>query len=76
MIPAPGIIPSESDNVIPDVVWVSQERLALIEDEAGHLTGFPELIVEVLSPGEWKGMTSSHHCCLDFAALPAAFSID
>lgn len=51
-IPAPGIIPSDTDNVIPDVVWVSQERLALIEDEAGHLTGFPELIVEVLSPGE------------------------
>jgi Uma2 family endonuclease len=51
-IPAPGIIPSDTDTVIPDVVWVSKERLALIEDEAGHLTGFPELIVEVLSPGE------------------------
>ena len=51
-IPAPGIIPSNADNVIPDVVWVSRERLALLEDEAGHLTGFPELIVEVLSPGE------------------------
>lgn len=51
-IPAPGIIPSDADNVIPDVVWVSKARLALIEDEAGHLTGFPELIVEVLSPGE------------------------
>ncbi|MBE9098790.1 Uma2 family endonuclease [Vacuolonema iberomarrocanum] len=51
-IPAPGIIPSDTDNVIPDVVWVSQKRLALIEDEAGHLTGFPELIVEALSPGE------------------------
>lgn len=51
-IPAPGIVPSDTDNVIPDVVWVSKERLALIEDAAGHLTGFPELIVEVLSPGE------------------------
>jgi len=51
-IPSPGIIPSDVDNVIPDVVWVSKERLALIEDQAGHLTGFPELIVEVLSPGE------------------------
>jgi Uma2 family endonuclease len=51
-IPAPGIVASESDNVIPDVVWISNERLAVIEDEAGHLTGFPELIVEVLSPGE------------------------
>ena len=51
-IPSPGIIPSDTDNVIPDVVWVSKKRLGLIEDAAGHLTGFPELIVEVLSPGE------------------------
>lgn len=51
-IPSPGIIPSDADNVIPDVVWVSKERLEAIEDEAGHLTGFPELTVEVLSPGE------------------------
>ncbi|MDV3350152.1 Uma2 family endonuclease [Leptothoe sp. LEGE 181152] len=49
---APDIIPSDTDNVIPDVVWISKQRLAVLEDEAGHLTGFPELIVEVLSPGE------------------------
>lgn len=48
----PGIIFSESNNVIPDVVWVSHERLAHILDEAGHLTGAPELIVEVLSQSE------------------------
>ena len=51
-IPAPGIVPSDADNVIPDVVWVSAARLSQIEDEAGHFTGFPELVVEVLSPGE------------------------
>lgn len=50
-IPAPGVIFSQEDSVIPDVVWVSQERLATILDEAGHLTGAPELVVEVLSPG-------------------------
>lgn len=50
-IPSPGIIFSEADSVIPDVVWVSKERLAAIEDEAGHLTAAPELVVEVLSPG-------------------------
>lgn len=50
-IPAPGIVLSDADSVIPDVVWVSTDRLALIEDEAGHLTDFPELVVEVLSPG-------------------------
>jgi Uma2 family endonuclease len=47
----PGIIFSEADNVIPDVVWISQERLAALVDEEGHLTGAPELIVEVLSAG-------------------------
>lgn len=47
----PGVLFSESDNVIPDVVWASNERLAVLLDEAGHLTGAPELVVEVLSPG-------------------------
>ncbi len=47
----PGIIFSDADNVIPDVVWASNERLAMLLDEAGHLTAAPELIVEVLSPG-------------------------
>ncbi|MBD2459915.1 Uma2 family endonuclease [Oscillatoria sp. FACHB-1407] len=47
----PGIIFSEADNVIPDVVWASYERLAVLLDEAGHLTEAPELIVEVMSPG-------------------------
>ena len=47
----PGIIFSDADNVIPDVVWASNERLAVLLDDAGHLTAAPELIVEVLSPG-------------------------
>lgn len=47
-----GIIFTDTDNVIPDVVWVSNERLSEILDEAGHLTGAPELVIEVLSPGE------------------------
>ncbi|MCC5601931.1 Uma2 family endonuclease [Nostoc favosum] len=51
-IVAPGVLFSQADSVIPDVVWVSRERLAQIEDEAGHLTGAPELVVEVLSPGK------------------------
>ena len=46
----PGIIFSDSDNVIPDVVWASNERLAMLLDDAGHLTAAPELIVEILSP--------------------------
>lgn len=47
----PGIIFTDADNVIPDVVWASNQRLAILLDEAGHLTAAPELIVEVLSPG-------------------------
>jgi Uma2 family endonuclease len=34
------------------VVWVSQERLDNGIDDAGHLVVAPELIVEVLSPGD------------------------
>ncbi len=48
----PGIVFSESDNVIPDVVWASHQRLERLLDEAGHLTAAPELVVEVLSPGK------------------------
>ncbi len=50
-VPTPGIIFTDADNVIPDVVWVSKERLAFLLDNEGHLTGAPELVVEVLSPG-------------------------
>ena len=49
---APGIIFSDSDNVIPDVVWASHERLRLLLDDAGHLMAAPELVVEVLSSGK------------------------
>lgn len=50
-VQTPGVIFSDADNVIPDVVWISQDRLAEGLDEAGHLTVTPELVVEVLSPG-------------------------
>jgi Uma2 family endonuclease len=46
---APGVIFSEVDTVIPDVIWISSDRLAQLLDESGHLTGAPELVVEVLS---------------------------
>jgi Uma2 family endonuclease len=50
-VPTPGIIFSDADNVIPDVVWISKERLATGLDDSGHLIATPELIVEVLSSG-------------------------
>jgi Uma2 family endonuclease len=46
-----GIIFSDSDNVIPDVVWISNDRFSLLIDASGHLTGAPELVVEVISEG-------------------------
>lgn len=48
----PGIIFSDADNVEPDVIWISNEKLAVLVDESGHLTGAPELVVEVLSAGK------------------------
>jgi Uma2 family endonuclease len=47
---APGVIFAEDDDVAPDVVWVSNARLAAgLRD--GKLYVAPELVVEVLSPG-------------------------
>ena len=48
----PGVIFSPIDAVIPDVAWIGRSRLAQGVDEAGHLTVAPELMVEILSPGE------------------------
>ncbi|HIQ04360.1 MAG TPA: Uma2 family endonuclease [Anaerolineae bacterium] len=50
-VSAPGVIFDEENDVVPDVVWVSRERLAAILGEDGHLHRAPELVVEVLSPG-------------------------
>lgn len=47
----PGVIFAEDNDVAPDVVWISRERLAANVDKAGHLHIAPELVVEVLSPG-------------------------
>jgi Uma2 family endonuclease len=48
----PGVIFTPTDAVIPDVVCISRDRLANGVDDAGHLIVAPELMVEVLSPGE------------------------
>lgn len=48
---SPGVVLSDADNIIPDLVWVTKETLAVIEDESGHLTAVPELVIEVLSSG-------------------------
>jgi Uma2 family endonuclease len=48
---SPGVIFSEIDDIIPDVVWISNDRLNNFLDDAGHLLGAPEIVIEVLSPG-------------------------
>ncbi|MBC8160312.1 MAG: Uma2 family endonuclease [Roseiflexaceae bacterium] len=50
-VSGPGIIPPDDDNLIPDLVWISHERLAAGLGSDGKLHLLPELIVEVLSPG-------------------------
>ena len=51
VIPAPGVIFSEDNDVIPDAVWLSSERLATALGTDGHFHEAPELIIEVLSRG-------------------------
>ncbi|WP_354634590.1 Uma2 family endonuclease [Planktothricoides raciborskii] len=51
-IQTPGLIFSPTDAVIPDLVWISKERLAVGVDDAGHLIVAPEIVVEILSEGE------------------------
>jgi Uma2 family endonuclease len=52
VLPAPGVIFAEDDDVAPDVIWITRERLLQTVDDAGHLHTAPELVIEVLSPGK------------------------
>jgi Uma2 family endonuclease len=47
----PGLVFSDDDDVIPDLIWICEERLAAGSDASGHITVGPELAIEVLSPG-------------------------
>jgi Uma2 family endonuclease len=51
VIPAPGLVFPNDDNVAPDLVWISFARRALALDASGHYRLAPEIVVEVLSPG-------------------------
>src|SRR5947209_17666348 len=48
---APGLIFTDDNDVAPDVVWISRERLRTALQADGKLHASPELVVEVLSPG-------------------------
>ena len=47
----PGIIFADDTNVVPDVIWISQERLKTALHRDGKLHNSPELVIEVISPG-------------------------
>lgn len=47
----PGVILREDNNLIPDGIWISSERLATALGADGKLYEMPELVIEVLSPG-------------------------
>jgi Uma2 family endonuclease len=46
----PGVILDEYNSAIPDIVFVSHERAALITS-GERFTGAPELMIEIVSPG-------------------------
>jgi Uma2 family endonuclease len=50
-IVTPGVIFADDDDIVPDVVWISYERLATAFQSDGKLHTSPELVIEVLSPG-------------------------
>lgn len=48
---APGLIFADDDDVAPDIVWISNSRLAVALRPDGKLHDAPDLVIEVLSPG-------------------------
>jgi Uma2 family endonuclease len=50
VVQVPGIIYAEDTNVVPDVIWISTERLKAVLHPDGKLHNSPELVIEVLSP--------------------------
>jgi Uma2 family endonuclease len=48
--PGPGVIFSDFSGVIPDVIYISNERRREIATGA-RVLGAPDLIIEILSPG-------------------------
>ena len=52
ILTTPGLIFSEFDGVIPDLIFVSHEKCEeILNEEDGKFHGAPELVIEILSPG-------------------------
>ncbi len=53
ILPTIGLIFSEFDGVIPDLIYISHERIKEILDEKdGKFYGAPEIVIEILAPGK------------------------
>ncbi len=53
VLTTPGLIFSEFDGVIPDLIYISHERLdEILDEESGKFHGAPEIVIEILSPGK------------------------
>lgn len=51
VVGTPGIIFTNDNAVVPDVVWISNERYAAALQADGKFHSCPELVIEILSPG-------------------------
>ncbi len=51
-MPTVGIIFSEFEAAIPDIVFLTNESFAKISDPDGKFYGAPDLAIEILSPGK------------------------
>jgi len=50
VVPGPGVIFSDLSGVIPDVVFVSEERRGEIAS-GERISGAPDVVIEIVSPG-------------------------
>lgn len=50
-VAAPGLIFADDDDVVPDVVWISSDRLEIADVGDGKFHAAPDLAIEILSPG-------------------------
>ncbi len=56
ILATPGLIFSEFDGVIPDLIYISHEKTEeILDEESGKFHGAPEIVIEILSPGKANG---------------------
>ncbi len=52
ILTTPGLILSDFDGVIPDLIFISFERCdEILNEKTGKFDGSPEIVIEILSPG-------------------------